>query len=157
MNKGKGKPKKIRPLRLNEFLFNGRIYSHNNYSVRAYNGITYISRNDTLGIKSNKPKSSSRKAKTSGFIYCIKCTGFGETFIKVGYTNNTIKNRFKNLPYQYILLGKIAINKIGILEYEQSIHSMLKDNKYSPKVKFVGYTECYTIDKQEVILRMFFN
>lgn len=157
MNKGKGKPKPLRPLKPYEFLFNGRIYNNNHYSIRTYNGTTYVSRNDTLGIKRNKPKSSSKKAKTSGFIYCIKCTGFGETFIKVGYTNSTIKNRFKELPYQYILLGKIAVNKTGILEYEQSIHSMLKDNRYYPKVKFVGHTECYTIDKQEVILRMFFN
>lgn len=89
-------------------------------------------------------------------IYIIKCWNYNEAFLKVGLTTVAIEKRFAGrMPYKYKVVSLININEIGLLEYEQSIHSMMKEYKYFPKIKFSGRTECYTMEANGNILKLF--
>jgi len=78
-----------------------------------------------------------------GKIYIIKCWSSSESFIKLGYTYKSVKVRFKDLEYNYRILR--VVNVKNPKEIETSIHRYLTDKRYHPKIKFVGYTECYKI------------
>jgi hypothetical protein len=79
-------------------------------------------------------------------IYLIKCYYKGEKFLKLGFTKNTVKTRFKNdMPYKIKVLR--VVKNIDAEIIETSIHRALKHIKYSPKRKFSGHTECYSINK----------
>lgn len=83
-------------------------------------------------------------------LYLIKIinkTNEKETFIKVGITTRTIKERFNNL-YQlgYVVKTLKQISPLPLyIAYiiEQNILEVLSKNIYVPAKKFEGYTECF--------------
>lgn len=77
-------------------------------------------------------------------VYIIKCWNQDEKFYKIGRTFRKVKDRFidSNMPYNYEIL------KIEILKCSRDAckrEKFLKDinEKYKPKIKFKGYTECF--------------
>ena len=71
-----------------------------------------------------------------------------EKFIKIGITCLGIKARFndKRFSYSYRIITSYISEPDKIWDMEKSIHKKLKESRYFPKIKFLGYTECFTLD-----------
>ena len=87
-------------------------------------------------------------------VYIIKCWNDEEEFYKIGKTFQKIKLRFRTsfkskIPYNYELI-KIFESKtdgLYISKLEKELQKLNKDNKYLPKIEFVGMHECFkTVD-----------
>ena len=79
----------------------------------------------------------------AGCCYILKCTDTNEEFYKIGITSDHIVRRFYGkLPYPYIVLYEHKTSVYNAFYIEQYLHEILKDKKYTPKIKFGGYTEC---------------
>jgi|GEM_PF-2759276 len=83
-------------------------------------------------------------------LYLLHCTGNGESFYKIGVTDQTIKKRYassagnsRSMPYSYtIVFDQILAFELGIFVEE----TVLKEcEKYVPKVPFGGHKECLLI------------
>jgi hypothetical protein len=81
---------------------------------------------------------------TNAKIYLIKCYNYKEVFLKLGYTKNSIKKRFKEMPYKYKVLRVLKTKDAELIE--TSIHKLLKNERFIPFTKFAGYTECYDMN-----------
>lgn len=84
----------------------------------------------------------------------IKIFNKNESFLKIGITKNTIQQRFERLKYykiEKIFEKSLPLNEAFIIE--QNILKLFKPNKYIPKHKFSGYTECLNLDILETILQ----
>jgi hypothetical protein len=91
--------------------------------------------------------------KTPCYIYKIRLFNNSESFYKIGIITKDIKVRFRSFPYKYEVLEIISINLYDAYVIEQEIHNHLKEYKYTPQIKFGGYTECFTkIDLKQDIL-----
>lgn len=82
------------------------------------------------------------------YLYNIKLTGNGETFYKIGITNN-LKLRHRRIAqdsgYSIELIGVMVDTKINCNIIERKLLKKLQRlSKYSPINKFSGWTECYT-------------
>lgn len=85
-----------------------------------------------------------KKKEKSGILYVIKCWNEKEEFYKVGITSRTIKQRFSNFPYNYIILQEITSIPENVYNIEKILKKNLKEFKYTPSVKFGGSThECF--------------
>lgn len=79
-------------------------------------------------------------------LYLINCFNKDESFLKIGITNKSVKDRFCNkqlMPYNYSILKEIKGSPEYIFRLEKRIHSRFLNQKYIPKIKFSGYTECF--------------
>lgn len=85
------------------------------------------------------------KSIKNATLYYIEFTGNGEDFIKIGVTKN-IRMRL----YQF---NKYTVENMHLIEcpdmyqafqLEQELLNNYRDFKYVPKLKFDGYTECFT-------------
>lgn len=86
-------------------------------------------------------------------VYAILCEMDGERFVKIGKTLNPIVKRFnkgagKTLPYNYktIFVIKSGYKPRELSILEKKIHSELKGWSYTPRRKFHGSTECFSIN-----------
>ena len=88
-------------------------------------------------------------------VYFLLCELEGEKFVKIGKTTKPISKRFTSsggnrLPYNYktlFLLRKddgYSERQLSILE--KDIHRALSKWSYTPKMKFRGSTECFSVD-----------
>lgn len=85
-------------------------------------------------------------------IYIIKMKLENEVFYKVGITNNTIEQRFQSNPYQIELLRLIGGDAGFIYDLEKSIHRLLSEYHYKPKIKFGGHAlECFSEIPKSII------
>lgn len=66
-------------------------------------------------------------------------------FFKIGITNRTIKERFKNrIPYSYNVVDLLQDTPDNIFEKEKEILKRDKIFKYKPKLYFCGDNECFS-------------
>ena len=80
-------------------------------------------------------------------IYIIEMFNddFTEQFYKIGITNRSLSDRFrKNLPYKFDKVIEYKTNLYNAIYLENSLHVKHRDYEYIPKVKFDGYTECFS-------------
>ena len=81
-------------------------------------------------------------------IYIIFCFNSTESFIKIGRTFNTVKERFRqkeSMPYKYFLLKEFVFKSAkDAFDNENYLHSKFKDFRYTPLIRFPGDTECFT-------------
>tara|TARA_R110000822_G_scaffold11952_1_gene43238 strand:+ start:488 stop:871 length:384 start_codon:yes stop_codon:yes gene_type:complete len=81
-------------------------------------------------------------------IYILRCWDGKEEFYKCGKTFRKIEDRFKEFdefPYKYeIVYIKTSSSSYKISKLEKTIHSKLKENKYTPLKAFSGSTECFS-------------
>jgi hypothetical protein len=79
------------------------------------------------------------------YIYLIELYNTKEKFYKIGITSNPT-NRFNTLSKVYNI-NKIKIFSLiqagTIFDIETKLHKELKEFKYTPKINFCGYSECY--------------
>lgn len=85
-----------------------------------------------------------------GSLYIIQCFNENESFYKIGITSHRLKVRFKGLhlmPYSYEKLFLINGKPKYIFDLEYRLHSLNKENSYTPLITFSGQTECFTTIK----------
>jgi hypothetical protein len=83
-----------------------------------------------------------------GSLYIIKCWNEDEVFYKIGITSRaTIQERFYHpltMPYQYeIVEFRTYDDPLESWELERKLHNINKKHKYTPKIFFDGYSECF--------------
>lgn len=84
------------------------------------------------------------KAYLPGMVYLVKMTSDDEVFYKVGVSESSVERRFSNhFEYKVEVLEVIHTTRIKAYLIEQHIHKTVKESKYRPTKRFVGYTECY--------------
>lgn len=78
-------------------------------------------------------------------VYVLKLYNDDEVFYKIGKTFVSIKDRTKDLikMYDYEVIARIPRDAKAACELERQLHRVNRENKYVPKHKFSGYTECY--------------
>ena len=82
-------------------------------------------------------------------FYVLLCKNDLEEFIKIGRTKNTISERYStksSMPYEYKVLKVVENSPDEIWDLELFYKRKFKNCKYSPKIYFAGYTECFTKD-----------
>lgn len=85
-----------------------------------------------------------------GVLYAIKCFNDKEVFYKIGITAKNVRLRFpstRSMPYGYTEIYSIEGNPDYIFNLETRIHALLFSHRYDPKIRFGGYTECFTTIK----------
>jgi hypothetical protein len=90
----------------------------------------------------------------SSIVYIIECNNDNEVFYKIGITDRSISERFSReyeMPYSYKILQTLNTNKYLSLYIEHRLHQEFKDFWYKPKIKFGGWTECFSyIDLKKI-------
>lgn len=104
---------------------------------------------DTKGFgRSNFSAICNKSNNGQGTLYVVNCRKGSETFIKIGITSQSIKQCLSSkFPYSYDVLFYINGDGGYIYDLETKLHSLLKDNRYQPKIEFGGHTECFTTIK----------
>ena len=84
-----------------------------------------------------------------GVLYVIRLFKGTESFVKVGRTSLSVKDRFKGncIPYEYEVLYEIKRNGSYVFDLERRLHSLLKECRHQPSIAFDGQTECFTTIK----------
>lgn len=79
-------------------------------------------------------------------LYVVKIYDSEESFIKIGKTFVDISRRFNDIAqyYHYKVLHTIEADADTICKLERKYQRMNKEYKYTPKVQFSGYTECFS-------------
>lgn len=102
-------------------------------------------------------KAGNQSKNFEGFsMYLIKCTGNGESFIKVGKTFTSIQKRFSGkdaMPYKYSIIKQVYYNAYAISQLEVKIKDMFKEHKYIPERGFGGKHECLSTKCLEDVIR----
>lgn len=91
-------------------------------------------------------------------IYLIECFNDKERFYKVGITTHTINRRFNGkdcMPYGFNVLCTKTDGAKNDWNNEKTIHSKLKEFKYTPLIRFKGDGECFS--KLDIFTKQFFG
>lgn len=80
-------------------------------------------------------------------LYLIECYNSEERFYKIGKTFNNVNTRYKAgaIPYSFNVIHIYTKNAETIYDLEIELHAKYRGFKYSPKISFAGYTECYNL------------
>lgn len=127
--------------------FSVRINSHARGTSRCMKCSLADSSNNKTWSYSDWEKAGLKSKHFNSFkLYVIRCFNEQETFIKIGKTYTTVAHRFRHkhfLPYEYeVLLIKEGSARF-ISELEQTYHSALHAEQYTPKLPFGGQYECF--------------
>lgn len=88
-----------------------------------------------------------------GILYILGCWDDEkkETFIKIGITSRSIKQRYDSkakLPYNFKVLHEITGDPEYIYDLETLLHKKSKNYRYTPSIQFAGSSsECFKADK----------
>ena len=110
-----------------------------------------IVRSETSGWSRTSFKEKCIKNNNSkGILYILECFDDTETFIKIGITSRSIKQRYRgtrDMPYEYTILHEIVGSPEFIYDLETLLHKKSKNYKYTPITQFAGSsTECFEAD-----------
>lgn len=107
----------------------------------------------------NKPINSVSFESYKLYVMIAHCRKTGESFVKIGITRNSIKDRFhanknitRDFPYFYEIV-EIIDSEDGeyIWDLEKTLHKKFKSEKYIPKKIFGGRHECFNIESLKEI------
>ena len=94
--------------------------------------------------------------KQVAILYIIHIYNDIENFIKIGITSKSVKERFrkfkKSTGYGYKILKEVVMKPKNCWEEELKFKNKFTKYRYTPKIKFAGYTECFEYDKLKTIL-----
>ena len=78
-------------------------------------------------------------------VYIIKCWNVEEEFYKIGITCLGLSSRYnRKMPYKYESVGSVVFEEGDqTWRTEDYLKSKLKKYRYTPNIKFEGYTECF--------------
>lgn len=128
-------------------------------------GDFYVSLNNIIHHKTGCPKCAElrRKFGRRGFIdlcetnnsiaklYLIKCHNSEECFYKIGITQQDLKNRFYNIPYEVDIIMELSGTPNIIWDTELFLHTLYSANRYTPSIDFKGKNECYKFDDVNLV------
>lgn len=77
-------------------------------------------------------------------------------FLKVGLTSISLDTRLSRIG-TYIPILEVEGLAIDMFRIEQSIHNNILLKKYIPETKFSGYTECYDLDMESILINTINN
>lgn len=79
-------------------------------------------------------------------VYLVMLHNNDETFYKIGITVESTETRFSkgDIKYSYKCIGNINTNLYDAIYLENKLHELNKEFSYTPKIKFGGYTECFS-------------
>lgn len=78
-------------------------------------------------------------------IYLIKMSSSDESFFKIGITKESVKSRFRQQDYYDIDVIHFSKEEAhAVFNKEKQVLKLVKPFRYTPKVKFGGYTECFS-------------
>jgi hypothetical protein len=76
-------------------------------------------------------------------VYFLKFYGNDEKFYKIGVTKREIKKRIANIPYNLVECKYEEMSFYEAYLLEKELKNKLKEFRYTPKIKFGGWTECF--------------
>ena len=97
-------------------------------------------------IKDWKKAADKSKNFNSFKVYIIECFNNEEKFYKIGRTFQKMNKRFLGkvkMPYKYKVIKIFTGSSEYVYDLELSLKKYNKENKYIPKIHFVGKHECY--------------
>ena len=106
-----------------------------------------------LSKKRWEPSHTPARLKANECIfYILKIYSESESFIKVGITTESISRRYsgKLNGYSFDVLYQNDLDTSFCLDVENLIHTNF--SKYTPKVQFHGYLECYKYSDCQIII-----
>ena len=77
-------------------------------------------------------------------VYLLKFSGNDEGFYKVGITRQKLSERTRKIPYTLIESKIIETTFYEAYKIEKELKQKIKSKKYRPKIKFAGWSECFT-------------
>lgn len=95
------------------------------------------------GYKRGWSKSQWIKMSKISKLYKVRLYNQYESFIKIGITTKSVKERFKSIPYNLEILKVIEGESSYIFELELRTKKVFKTYRYKPLISFNGETECY--------------
>lgn len=98
-----------------------------------------------------------RKCDIKNNLYVIQMLSPDKTekFIKIGVTDKDIVSRFSSqIRYGWEIDVIYFIQFEHAYEVEQKMLAILNDLRYIPKNKFEGWTECFPLDKKNLLLEI---
>lgn len=99
-----------------------------------------------------------RSRGRNAILYLISAHNNSESFIKVGVTFKTIKDRFygkRIFPYIYEVLDYLVDTPKKIYKLEHFIHKKLRIYHYTPLTHFGGDTECFQESSRIASIQLF--
>lgn len=103
---------------------------------------------------------NSKWAKREKTLYFVEIKGNGETFLKIGVTEETdLIKRFQKgqLPFQYQMKPIFRIRTKDASKLERALKRKFETYYYAPKINFRGDTECFKSGARAQIKNEFKN
>lgn len=94
-------------------------------------------------------KSSFKKKckNNEGVLYIVLLSQQEEQFVKIGITGkSTTQRNISEKKYNITIKLEIYNTPEQVYDLEDYLHVKLEKYKYLPKIKFDGYTECFTLE-----------
>jgi hypothetical protein len=82
-------------------------------------------------------------ANSKALVYLMTFQGEGETFYKVGFTTEGIKERIRKIPYAMIDVECVETTVKRAHELEREFKQIIEAYAYRPKINFAGCAECF--------------
>jgi hypothetical protein len=76
-------------------------------------------------------------------VYLLKFSSNDEEFYKVGITRQRLSERTRRIPYNLIESKVIETTFYEAYKIEKKLKQKIKSQKYRPKIKFNGWSECF--------------
>lgn len=111
----------------------------------------------TIGHTKNNYVDYCNKTDGKTHLYLIKCKGNSELFYKVGIAKRGAKDRFNSkgkLPYDFEIIKQTYGAASFVWDLEKSVHSMMTNIRYKPKLRFNGDSECFS-EAPDHIIKLF--
>jgi hypothetical protein len=101
----------------------------------------------------NKQSWLNKTSNKNCIFYILEFYNNDELFIKVGITSVGIKSRYRRMKnYEYNILYEICKDCEEVFDLEKLIIKKYKENKYMPKLKLEGKSECFNINIKNELL-----
>jgi hypothetical protein len=134
----------------------GSFYQTPNAHIYSANGCPDCGMN----VKIESFKNSKAYDINLNYIYLFEITSEDEVFHKVGITYQSPFKRMENIKctsnkrYNCKLIWSTdkSIKTFNAVEIEKYISKLYFNNKYLPKIRFSGYTECYNFEDVDTVI-----
>jgi len=126
------------------------------YHHLAGHGCIKCGFNSSLGkySASNAEKYKCDWENKKALVYILSFFENENHIFKIGITTNDVKERYRiehTFKYDYLIEYQKEMNLYNACYVENALHEHFKEYSYIPKIKFGGYTECFSnINMKEV-------
>ena len=104
--------------------------------------------------KENVERNKEKLINEKNNLYVMHMTDGEESFYKIGIakdTNHRVGHIRRQSNYEPKVLLKARSSTYNCFNKEQKLHSMFKKDRYKPSRKFKGHTECFSLDREDLI------